>query len=178
MKNELIKIPLQFFGESDKDDYDDFDDEYEDEEGKDEEDEDSDGDEDSEDADEDDADDDAKEDDGGDDKGEESGDETADLIAELKALGYEGDDVKSLTASVKAPREASEKEAAVAERRATMKAGKAHVKSSNPSKRANGDGMAGYTEKDVKEVEACLKKKKSESQARAAIERRLRAGSR
>lgn len=174
MKDNLIKIPLQFFGESGEDDYDDFDDDYEDEED---EDEDSDGDEDSEDADGDDADGDAKEDggEGGKDKGEESGDETADLIAELKALGYEGDDVKSLTASIKAQREKDEKTNASAERRAKQAAGKAHVKSATPSKSATGDGMAGYTSRDVEEMRQAIGKGCTKERARNALERRLRA---
>lgn len=174
MKDNLIKIPLQFFGEGGEDDYDDFDDEYEDEED---EDEDSDGDEDSEDADGDDADGDAKEDggDGGEDKGEESGDETADLIAELKALGYEGDDVKSLTASIKAQREQEAKTDASAERRAKQAAGKAHVKSATPSKSATGDGMAGYTSRDVEEMRQAIGKDCTKERARKALEKRLRA---
>lgn len=174
MKDNLIKIPLQFFGESGEDDYDDFDDEYEDEED---EDADSDGDEDSEDADGNDADGDANEDDGdgGEDKGEESGDETADLIAELKALGYEGDDVKSLTASIKAQRERDAKTNASAERRATQAAGKAHVKSATPSKSATGDGMAGYTSRDVEEMRQAIGKGCTKERARNALEKRLRA---
>ena len=173
MKDALIKIPLQFFGESGEDDYDDFDDEYEDEE--DEEDKESGEDADGEDTD---GDDDGSKDDGDDgaatdeDKG---GDETAELIAELKALGYEGDDVKSLTASIKAQREKEAKTDASAERRAKQAAGKAHVKSATPSKSATGDGMAGYTSRDVEEMRQAIGKDCTKERARKALEKRLRA---
>lgn len=174
MKDNLIKIPLQFFGESGEDDYDDFDDEYEDE---DEEDEESEEDADGEDTD---GDDDGSEGDGDegaatDEDEDKGGDETADLIAELKALGYEGDDVKSLTASIKAQREKEAKTDASAERRAKQAAGKAHVKSATPSKSATGDGMAGYTSRDVEEMRQAIGKGCTKERARNALEKRLRA---
>lgn len=175
MKDELIKIPLQFFGESGEDDYDDFDDEYEDEDEED--DEESGEDADGEDTD---GDDDGSEDDGGEGAATEeddgkSGDETAELIAELKAMGYEGDDVKSLTASIKAQREKEAKTDASAERRAKQAAGKAHVKSATPSKSATGDGMAGYTSRDVEEMRQAIGKGCTKERARNALEKRLRA---
>jgi hypothetical protein len=148
MKKKLIKIPLQFFGEPD--DGDDFDDDlgYEDEE----EDYGDDADEGIVDAD---ADDDSagSGEDGDDGKAAEDGDKAtgdhADLIADLKALGFKGDDLDALKADVKARREAKEKGDSAEERRAAQAEGKSHIKGSKPQKGAGGDGNGGVTERQV-----------------------------
>lgn len=149
MKKKLIKIPLQFFGEPD--DGDDFDDDlgYEDEEEDYSDNADDDGDDS-------DADDDASaglDEDGDDGKAAEDGGKTAgdhaDLIADLKALGFKGDDLNSIKADVKARREAKEKGDSAEERRAAQAAGKSHIKGSKPQKSAGGDGTGGVTERQV-----------------------------
>ena len=162
MEKKLIKIPLQFFGEGE----DDFDDEYFDDDvpenfGDDDfEDDDGDG------ADESDEDGDAageaSEDaeNGADEGSEESGDggeegaasnetDESELISELKALGYVGDDIKSLTADIKAKREGKKAGEESAERRAAAAEGKSHVRSGKPSRAASGDGTGGITERQV-----------------------------
>lgn len=148
MKKKLIKIPLQFFGEPD--DGDDFDDdlEYEDEENAEDYDDEEDSDsstEDEEDIDGSDGDKDAdKTADGG-----KAANAYADLIADLKALGFKGDDLDSLKADVKARREAKEKGDSAEERRAAQAEGKSHIKGSKPQKGAGGDGTGGVTERQV-----------------------------
>ena len=148
MKKKLIKIPLQFFGEHD--DGDDFDDdlEYEDEENAEDYDDEEDSDsstEDEEDIDGSDGDKDAdKTADGG-----KAANDHADLIADLKALGFKGDDLDALKADVKARREAKEKGDSAEERRAAQAEGKSHIKGSKPQKSAGGDGTGGVTERQV-----------------------------
>ena len=160
---KLIKIPLQFFGAPE----DDFDDDlgYEDEESTEDysEDEEEPGDDTVE-----------SEDNNAEETAE---DDHSDLIADLKALGFKGDDLASLKASVKARREAKEKGAAAEERAAAQAAGKAHVKSGKPQRGASGEGLDGFTEKDIAEVNACLKNpnRGEKGRARAALERAVRA---
>ena len=177
MKEELVKISLQFFGEDGEEDFDDYDDDWDEEE-----DEELDEDEDNakdgvDDASEDDGDeggDDAPpEERGADEKGEEVN-ETDALIAELKALGYEGNDLKSITASMKKKREDAESE----ERRAANTEGKGHVKSGKPSRSANGDGMAGFTRRDIEEMKAAIGNGCTDERARRALEKRIRATAR
>ena len=72
-----------------------------------------------------------------------------DLIAELRALGYVGNDLASLTADMKAKRERAAEEAAKNERAADKADGKNHIKSSKPGRSASGDGTAGVNEKRV-----------------------------
>ena len=179
VKDELIKISLQFFGEgADDDDFDEYEDDWDEEDEEEEPDEDEDGAED--------GDNDESEDEEGDEGGEDApendddGDEgeavseTDALMAELKALGYEGDDLKSITASMKKKREDAES----AERRAANKEGKGHVKSGKPSRGTNGDGMSGFTRRDIKEMQAAIGKGCTEERARRALEKRIRATAR
>lgn len=160
MNKKLVKIPLQFFGEpEDQEDFgDDFDDYEEDELG---------GGDYAEDAEDDTADPEEEEndnEDGGTDDGADpdtnTDNEDSDLIAELRALGYVGDDLASLTSDLKAKREAKEAAEKSKSRKADLAASKAHVKSSKPSQSANGDATGGFTERQVTsfaEVAGCSK---------------------
>lgn len=138
----LIRIPLQFFGESGEDD---FDDDLDYEDGDEYEDEDTDdgadagGDE-------------AEQDDKG-----KSRDGTAELIADLKALGFVGDDLEAIKASVKSRREAKEKGDAASERKAAQAAGKSHIKGSKPHKGADGSHSEGVSERHVHRLSETLK---------------------
>ena len=78
------------------------------------------------------------------------------LISELKALGYVGDDLASLTADIKKRRENAEKNAASEERRARNAEGKGHVSSSRPGKTAGGDGAGGFSSKQVRNLQQTL----------------------
>lgn len=158
MMKKLVRIPLQFFGEGGDDFEDDFG--YEDEEGYEDED--------------------PAADDGQDDndngageeppaKDSDKGDGTKALFDELRAMGYVGDDIASLTADIQAKRKSREKDSAVAERRAAMSEGKNHVKSGKPARGASGDGMDGFTERDLAEINACLKHKGDNSKQRARV---------
>lgn len=156
-QTQMIKIPLQFFGESD-DDFEDELDTYDEDDGYVDDFEDG-GEEDGEDGN------DVSEDadgyeEGGDGSDEDRGSDGADgdggakgdhaeLIADLKALGFKGDDLESIKASVKARREAKEKGDAADERKAAQAAGKSHIKGSKPRKGAGGDGSGGVTERRV-----------------------------
>ena len=156
-EKKLIKIPLQFFGEDDEDlddGYFDDDDGYFDdipdteEDYPDETEEGGDG-----------------SDDGADESATENAEasdapeqekedakgttEESELISELRALGYVGDDIKSLTADMKARREKRAELDASKERRAVNSAGKSHIKSGRPGKGASGDGTGGVTERQV-----------------------------
>ena len=75
----------------------------------------------------------------------------ADLISELRALGYQGDDIASLTADMKRKREEKQSRGASAERRAVNSASKSHLKTSAPGQSAGGDGTGGITERQVEE---------------------------
>lgn len=174
----LLKISLQFFGEDgdggDDDDFDGdfFDDNDTDYYGSDDEDAEEDGDTDeggadggdpAEDADEEDGADgsDADEDDPAEEAGEEDpsspadagasppGEAEVDLIAELRALGFVGNDIASLTADMKQKREAKAAEDAKAKKAADKADGKAHVRSGAPSRSASGDGTGGISERQV-----------------------------
>jgi hypothetical protein len=160
MKEEksLIKIPLQFFGGSD--DGDDFDDDF----GYDDEEEDSD------DGDSDDSDENENADDAAD-GGKTAGDH-ADLIADLKALGFKGDDLDALKADVKARREAREKGDKAEERRAAQAAGKSHIKGSKPHKGADGSHSEGVSERRVRGLAETLKC--TPQRARALLEKHTR----
>ena len=179
VKDELIKISLQFFGEgADDGDFDEYEDDWDEEDKEPDEDEDengADGGDDNHDSEDegDEGGEDAPENDDDGDKGE-AVSETDALMAELKALGYEGDDLKSITASMKKKREDAES----AERRAANKEGKEHVKSGKPSRGANGDGMSGFTRRDIKEMQAAIGKGCTEERARRALEKRIRATAR
>ena len=144
MKKKLVKIPLQFFGESE----DDFEDDFEeiDEEDEEEDEDLGDGD-DAEDAEEDAN---PEEDKGNEDGGkQDEGDATSALIAELKANGYVGDDLAALTSDMKKKREAREAADKSRERREANAEGKAHVKSSRPGKSATGGSGGAFTERQV-----------------------------
>ena len=154
---KLIRISLQFFGEPE--DFEDFDEEYEDEEELG-------GGDDAEDADEDDAGPEDEEQDGDGSTEEngggqsEDGDDNADLIAELKALGYVGDDLKALASDMKTKRETKESDDKSKSRKADLAASKAHVKASRPGQGANGDASGGFSERQVSsfaEVAGCSK---------------------
>lgn len=172
-EDKLIRIPLQFFGEP----ADDFDDDlgYEDEEDtEDYEDEDGDG------STGDDGDSDGSDEDENADKSADGGKaaaDHADLIADLKALGFKGDDLEALKADVKARREAKEKGDSAEERRAAQAAGKSHIKGSKPGRSASGELLEGFTARDIAEVNACLKNpnRGEKGRARAALERAVRA---
>ena len=203
MKDELIKISLQFFGGDVEDDFDDYDDDWDEDEDEGKPDEDNSGnadkggdddaskgdggagedgsdDEDDEDVDDDESDHEDVDNDNdpknapekkdADEKGEEVS-ETDALMAELKALGYEGNDLKSITASMKRKREAAE----AAERRAANREGKAHVKAGTPSKSASGDGVSGFTQRDIEEMKAAIGNGCTDERARRALEKRIRA---
>ena len=88
------------------------------------------------------------------DKAQDNGNE--ELISELKALGYVGDDLASLTADIKKRRENAEKNAASEERRARNAEGKGHVSSSRPGKTAGGDGAGGFSSKQVRNLQQTL----------------------
>ena len=166
IKDKLVRIPLQFFGENGEDEDEDlFDEEYDEEEELDE---------DARDASED-------EDDGEDgaEAAEESGDgedTNAELVKLLKAQGYVGDDLKALTADIKKKSEDNAKKAAKNERAAAMAEGKAHIKSAG-TRNLSGEGMEGFSQRDIREVSACLVKKGANATQRAtkALERRARA---
>ena len=172
MEKMLIKIPLQFFGEPADDYDDDFDEAFEeDEEAFDEEEEDVDEDEEEDEGEVADADIAGA---GGSEKGS---DAYSDLIADLKALGFKGDSLAELSASVKARREAKDASGASAERAAAQAAGKSHIKGSKPGRSASGELLEGFTAKDIAEVNACLKNpnRGEKGRARAALERAVRA---
>lgn len=182
MKDErLIRLSLQFFGGDPDEDFDeyeddedlddeDLDDEYlDEEEAESKEEETSDG------GDDENA---GAEDAENDENADESADDTAALIAELKAAGYVGDDIKSLTADIKKKHEDASGKAAAAERAAANKEGKGHVKSGKPSKSASGDGMAGFTHRDVEEMKRAIGPHCTEERARRALEKRIRANAR
>jgi hypothetical protein len=167
MEDKLVRIPLQFFGENDDDEGEDlFDEEYDEEEEN--------LNEDVEDASEgeDDGDDGAEEAEG-DGEGE---DTNAELIKLLKEQGYVGDDLAALTADMKKKAEDNAKKAAKSERAAAMAAGKSHIKSAG-TRNLSGEGMEGFSQKDIREVSACLVKRGTNTTQRAtrALERRARA---
>jgi hypothetical protein len=158
MNNKLIRISLQFFGK-DPEDFEDFEEEYEDEEELG-------GGDDAEDADEDDAGPEDEEQDGDDSPEEngggqaEDGDDNADLIAELRALGYVGDDLKALASDMKTKRETKESDDKSKSRKADLAASKAHVKASRPGQGASGEASGGFSERQVSsfaEVAGCSK---------------------
>lgn len=157
MKDEktLIRIPLQFFGESEDDFDDDF--EYEDEEEFD-----------------DDEQEEAEEDPDEEEpaKGKKTTGGDADVIAELKAAGYVGDDLSALVADMKKKREAREKADASAERRAAMGEGKGHVKSSKPRKGVDGGTSGAITERKVRGLAETIKC--SPQRARTLLEKHSR----
>ena len=162
MENEisLIRIPLQFFGESG----DDFEDDFEYDDG---------GSEDLE----------VNEDnDGGDDDGDADDVEKAsskgtnadhaDLIANLKALGFKGDSLEEIKASVKARRESKEKSDASDERKAAQAEGKSHIKGSKPRKGADGSRSEGVSERHVRELSETIKS--TPQRARTLLEKHSR----
>lgn len=188
-EDKLIRLSLQFFGEPDEELDEDFneydeDDEYlDDEEELDEESEGEDAEEESEEEEDSDGGDDEDADaEGGEnddkDKEPENVDDTSALIAALKAAGYKGDDIKALTADVKKRSEDASKKNNAAERAATNKEGKGHVRSGKPSKGANGDGMSGFTRRDVEEMRRAIGPNCTEERARRALEKRIRANAR
>ena len=165
IKDKLVRIPLQFFGENGEDEDEDLFEEYDEEEELDE---------DVEDASED-------EDDGEDgaeaaEESDEGEDTNAELVKLLKAQGYVGDDLKALTADMKKKSEDNAKKAAKNERAAAMAEGKAHIKSAG-TRNLSGEGMEGFSQKDIREVSACLVKRGTNATQRAtkSLERRARA---
>lgn len=139
MKDKLIRIPLQFFGDpGDDDDFtDDF---YDDDEAL-----------------ADDSEDPSDSDESGenDNDGAETADtntaseDDVDVVAELKALGYVGTDLKELAKDMKRKREDNAAQANSAERKAVKAEGKSHIKSGNPGKSAGGSGTGVITERMV-----------------------------
>ncbi len=166
-EKKLLRLSLQFFGETeDAEDEDLFDEEYDEEEEE--------LDEDVEEA--------SEDEDGGEDGAEEDeedgeGEDTnAELVKLLKAQGYVGDDLKALTEDMKKKTEDNAKKAAKNERAAAMAAGKSHIKSAG-TRNLSGEGMEGFSQKDIREVSACLVKRGTNATQRAtkALERRTRA---
>ena len=151
MKKTLVKIPLQFFGDSEDDFEDNFEDEEDDEENEDEDLGGGDDAEAAEDADPEEEGKDSEDDKGSEEKKEEGKGDKA-LIEELRALGYVGDDLASLASDMKAKREAKEQRDKSKARKADLEAGKAHVKGSRPGKSAIGGGASGYTERQVNDL--------------------------
>jgi hypothetical protein len=137
MKKCLIRIPLQFFGE-DPEDYEDFEeDEAGAEEGE------------------------AGEelDDELDDEGEDSGEDApeeqdtqSEMLAELRKMGYVGDDLATLLADMKAKNEAKAKADKAKKRKEALANSKNHVKGSKPRQGANGEGTGGVTEHRVADL--------------------------
>ena len=133
MKKCLIRIPLQFFGE-DPEDYEDFE---EDEAG-------------------------AEEGEAGeelDDEGEDSGEDApeeqdtqSEMLAELRKMGYVGDDLAALLADMKSKNAAKEKAAKTKQRKEALANSKSHVRGSKPRQGANGEGTGGVTEQRVAEL--------------------------
>ena len=196
-EDKLVRLSLQFFGEPDEEldedfgEYDEYDEYLDDEEELDEESEGEDAEEESEEEDSDGSDDeDAESGDGEEDDGqseeqdaqkdgeEQEEDDTAELIAALKAAGYKGDDIKALTADVKKRSEDASKKDNAAERAAKNNEGKGHVKSGKPTKSATGDGMAGFTRRDIEEMKRAIGPNCTEERARRALEKRIRANAR
>ena len=170
--NLTKKIGLQFFASSgDFDDYDDFDDDFDDYEEPYE----VDAEPDDADVDSDDAtsesDDNADEEADGDDTVPK--DDDSELIAELRALGLEGDDKRSLTAALRKRREDQAERDAADERAAAKAEGKAHVRTSNPARTATPSGAGSFSARDVHEVAEALGC--SPKHAREVLERRARA---
>ncbi len=75
----------------------------------------------------------------------------SELISELRALGYQGEDISSLVADMKRKREGKQTREASAERRAVNSASKSHLKTSAPGQSAGGDGTGGITERQVED---------------------------
>ena len=157
----LLRIPLQFFGESGDDFEDDF--EYEDEASEDN---------------------DAPEDEDGDD-GDGNADDAADggseggkkedhaeLLADLRALGFKGESLEDIKASVKARREAKEKSDKSEERRAAQAEGKSHIKGSKPRKGADGSRAEGVSERHVRALSETIKS--TPQRARTLLEKHSR----
>lgn len=196
-EKKLVRLSLQFFAEGDDDGGDDFEDFFDDDVpeyyGSDNEEEESDN---AEDKDEDTAEEDEAIEEGSDEgfededggkgflddaadaqedaaKEDGAGDEpNNDLIAELRALGFVGNDIASLTADMKAKRERAAEEAAKNERAADKADGKNHIKSSKPGRSASGDGTAGVNEKRV--VDFASRAGVSKEEARRVLSKHAR----
>lgn len=141
MKDKLIKIPLQFFGDPGDDD--DFSDDFYNDEADDA----SVGGEETEP----DSNNEIGEDNGtgNDSNAADESDDDADVAAELRALGYVGTNLKELAKDMKRKREDNAAQAASAEKKALKSEGKSHIKSSNPGKSAGGGGTGTITESMV-----------------------------
>lgn len=158
MEKKLIRIPLQFFGEEPEDDFEEnYEDDFEDDAEEPEDEEIGDG-EDAEDAEDNAANpegDESKDGDG--EKGtatESDGNGETQLIAELKALGYVGDDLASLASDMKTKREAKDATAKSKQRQADLKASQAHIKGAKPGQSATAGAGSGFTERQVSELSA------------------------
>ena len=154
MKDKLFRLSLQFFGDAPEDSDEDFEDDFFDEDE--EEEEELGGGDDAEEEEKDDPEEEEKADEDGADAGNaeegEPEDEKSALISELKALGYVGDDLASLTSDMKKKREGREAKDKSRERRETNAEGKAHIKSSRPGKSATGGASSAFTERQVSAV--------------------------
>lgn len=178
MEKKLIRIPLQFFGESEDDFEDDFE-EIDDEEDneKDEEEELGEG-EDAEDAEDNAADPEEIEQDN--DSNAESnqgeGDTTSELIAELKANGFVGDSLAALISDMKTKREAKDATAKSKQRQADLKASQAHIKGSKPGQGATAGAGSGFTERQVSDISTRTGCSKDRARALLAKHHRLMNG--
>jgi hypothetical protein len=182
MKKKLIKIPLQFFGEEPEDDFednyeDDFEDDIEDSEDGEEE---LGGGEDAEAGGDGAADPEGdKSEDGDGEKGtapESDGNGETQLIAELKALGYVGDDLASLASDMKTKREAKDATAKSKQRQADLKASQAHIKGSKPGQGATAGAGSGFTERQVSDISTRTGCSKDRARALLAKHHRLMNG--
>lgn len=171
---KLLRLSLQFFGETADDDFEDFEDvddvedTYDDFEESDNEPEDDDYET------EDDEDEDAESDKGDDAASNTDEEEPAKtsngsdaLLDELRMLGYVGDDIAAITADIKAKREARQSNNASEERRAKNAEGKGHIKSGKPGKSASGDGTGGVSESRV--IDFAARTGRSRSDARQIL---------
>lgn len=180
MKKKLIRIPLQFFGEEPEDDFEDnYEDDFEDD-AEEPEDEEIGGGEDAEDAEDNAADPEGEESTDGDgEKGtatESDGNGETQLIAELKALGYVGDDLASLASDMKTKREAKDATAKSKQRQADLKASQAHIKGSKPGQGATAGAGSGFTERQVSDISTRTGCSKDRARALLAKHHRLMNG--
>lgn len=184
MEKKLIRIPLQFFGEEPEDDFednyeDDFEDDIEDsEDGEEElgggEDAEADGDGAADPEGEEQDNDSNAEENGGSQPESESGD--ADLIAELKLLGYVGENLKALASDMKTKREAKDATAKSKQRQADLKASQAHIKGAKPGQSATAGAGSGFTERQVSDISTRTGCSKDRARALLAKHHRLMNG--
>lgn len=150
MKEQLFRLSLQFFGDAPEDSDEDFEDDFfEDDEEEEESGEDLGGGDDTEEEEKENDPEEEEETDEDGTKGTDPEDEKSAVIKELKALGYVGDDLASLSSDMKKKREEREAQGKSRERSEKNAEGKAHIKSSRPGKSATGGASSAFTERQV-----------------------------